>query len=170
MRKELAQASQKAQQHALKVAVVQRGTSSFGTSVISRASKIVASTGEGKLVIKAPGFGHGPAQRKGLWSKRERTKASNISKPSPRMIKVDVAQFVDDHRREIGRFGANALTKKVAQEYETAELVKLGCRPLKSPKMPIGLLQEKRKKEKERAAKQRELDFASGMLIRSKRR
>lgn len=83
---------------------------------------------------------------------------------------ISVARFVEEHRREIGRFGSKALDKKDRRAYETNDLIRLGCRPPKRQKMAIGILQQKRKKEKEDLKRKKQMDLESGMLVRSRRR
>lgn len=95
-------------------------------------------------------------------------KSDNNNKST--MERVDAVRFVEQHRREVNWYGSKGLTKKDRKKFEMEERIKLGCRRPKNEKVPIGILQGMRKKEKERAKKQKELDLASGMLIRSKRR
>lgn len=83
---------------------------------------------------------------------------------------TSIAQFVERHRHEIGRFGSKALQKRDRRAYETQELIRLGCRPPKREKMPIALLQQKRRKEKEELARKKQEDLETGMLMRSRRR
>lgn len=167
MRKELREASRKAQEHALKVALVNHD-SSFSKGRVAPERNDALPTKE-TVVVKARDFRNTYAERRAVSRKRSRGVTPTIEKPQPKNTIANIKQFVDSHRREVGRFGATALDKKNKRAFETAELVKLGCRPPKNQKMPIGLLQARRKKEKERAAEQKELDIASGMLIRSKR-
>lgn len=169
MRKDLAEAARKAQQHALKVALVKDGSSFKKGHAASSKKPVVPSTKE-TLVVKARDFKSVYAERRSMSRKRSRAVPPSIEKPQSKENVVNVEEFVNSHRREVGRFGANALDKRNKRSFETAELVKLGCRPPKNEKMPIWLLQGRRKKEKERAAQQKELDLASGMLVRSKRR
>lgn len=130
---------------------------------------------DGVLIVTAKDFNDGPRRKKDVMRKERVPPRPSISlvggvqKPNQKKA-ANVAQFVDDHRREIGRFGSKALLKKDRRAYEIEELTKLGCRPPKSQKMPIGLLQEKRKKEKEQLARKKQMDLESGMLIRSKRK
>lgn len=98
----------------------------------------------------------------GQLSKKQRKSRRNTS--------MSVARFVEEHRREIGRFGSKALDKKDRRAYEVEDLARLGCRPPKQQKMPIGILQQKRKKEKEQLALKKQADLESGMLVRSRRR
>lgn len=95
-------------------------------------------------------------------SKKQRKLSRNTS--------MSVARFVEEHRREIGRFGSKALDKNDRRAYEAEDLARLGCRPPKRQKMPIGILQQKRKKEKEQLARKKQTDLESGMLVRSRRR
>lgn len=92
------------------------------------------------------------------------------AKISGTVATVDAAQFVDSHRREVSRFGSRALDKRERKSFEAAEMIRLGCRRPKNPKMPIGLLIRKREKQKVRGAKKKEMDLATGMLVRSKRK
>lgn len=82
----------------------------------------------------------------------------------------DVADYVDTHRREVGRFGSQGLDKRDKRAYQTAQLVKLGCKPPKNPKMPIGLLQRVRQRQSQRQQEKKEMDIATGMLVRSRRK
>lgn len=81
----------------------------------------------------------------------------------------DAASFVDEYRREIGRFGASGLDKSARREFELADMQKLGCRKPKNERVPIGILQRRRRNDRESAREKRESDLASGMLVRSKR-
>lgn len=106
---------------------------------------------------------------------RARSSFENKSKPQQQKGEqntnlVDAVQFVESHRREVNHFGATALHKRDRKAFETTERVRLGCRPPKPQKMPIGLLQAMRRNQKAREENQRQLDIASGMLIRCKRR
>ncbi|CAN8068017.1 unnamed protein product [Agarophyton chilense] len=98
-----------------------------------------------------------------------RRKLASDSTPLDHTL-VDAAHFVNAHRTEVGDFGSQALRRRDRKKYHTAKLVKLGCRPPKNQKMPIGLLQKRRKREKLNAQKQKKRDLATGMLLRIKRR
>lgn len=83
---------------------------------------------------------------------------------------LEATEYVDKYRREVGRFGSQALQKRDRKSFEAAERLRLGCRAPKNQKMPIATLIAKRKKQKSLAAKKKEMDLAAGMLVRSKRR
>ncbi|PXF48716.1 hypothetical protein BWQ96_01568 [Gracilariopsis chorda] len=98
------------------------------------------------------------------------TPTSGEQQPQQEAFTVDASRFVDTHRREVGRFGSQALHRRDRNKYELAQLIKLGCRKPKGQKMPIALLQKHRKRNKMKAQKKKEQDLASGMLLRSKRK
>lgn len=83
---------------------------------------------------------------------------------------LSAAAFVEQHRFEVGKLGARALEKRERKAYEAAMLLRLGCRPPRNQKMPIGLLIEQRSKEKARALEDREKKREEGVLISSKRK
>lgn len=83
---------------------------------------------------------------------------------------IDARQFVEQHRSEIGQFGSRGLHKRDRKQYETAHLVKLGCRRPKNQKMPIGVLVKKRRYQNIREQKKKDMDIATGMLVRTKRK
>lgn len=83
---------------------------------------------------------------------------------------LDSREMVEAFRREVGVLGSTALGKKDRSNYETAELVRLGCKPPRNQKMPLGLLLAKRKKEKLQAEKDKQHKLETGMLVRSKRK
>ena len=83
---------------------------------------------------------------------------------------IDMQQYVERHRGIIGKLGAAGLNKRERRAYETAQLVKLGCRKPKNQKMPISMLANQRRNEKKRAKQKKELDLVTGMLVRVKRK
>lgn len=85
-------------------------------------------------------------------------------------VSADAAEIVEKYRREVGRFGSRALHKSDRKKYETSQLQKLGCRKPKNEKMPIGILTKKRKYQKIRERKKKEMDTATGMLVRAGRK
>lgn len=97
------------------------------------------------------------------------TPKSSEKQPQQHAFTVDASHFVESHRREVGRFGSQSLHRRDRKKYQLAQLIKLGCRKPKGQKMPIGLLQEQRKRDKIRAQKKKQQHVASGMLLRSKR-
>lgn len=175
--RDLAASARKAQKHALKLALVQTTSKTVTkrSSASASASWHKPSTQRpksGPVVVKAAQLCDKPFPR-GWRAKRRHNKLSGgITKDGQHAgpSKLDAMEFVDAHRREIGRFGSKALDKRNKRAYEIEDLVKLGCRHPIKQKMPIGLLQHKRKKEKDRLAHEKEMNLASGMLIRSKRR
>lgn len=183
--KEISTSAGRAKHYALKTALVQ-GRARYSSRPAS-SKRTVASQpqggGNGAVVVRARELNDRPDLQKERNKKRQQWRtntrtsttgsklASNITKHKRTQSgNVDAVQFVNTFRREVGQFGSKALDKKRKRAYQTDELVKLGCRPPKNKKMPIGVLQEERRKEKERAAEEKELQLASGMLVRSKRR
>lgn len=121
-------------------------------------------------IIVAGDLGPGPRKKKSKGKSLQSHQSAPTGTQLSEAPKVDAAQFVDSHRREVGRFGSRALDKRERKSFDAAELIRLGCRPPKNNKIPIGLLIRKRQKQKVREAKKKEMDLATGMLVRSKRK
>lgn len=145
------------------------GAASSGVAVMEAGA--AASSGRG-WGASAGRVGKGSAVSRGGDSRRRRNaedggaRKSNSNKNDD----DDVADYVDTHRREVGRFGSEGLEKRDKRSYQTAQLVKLGCKPPKNPKMPIGLLQRVRQRQRDRDQEKKEMDRATGMLVRSRRK
>lgn len=106
-------------------------------------------------------------------TKRGRSKLSEVERDPSRKSEgneFDAIEYVESYRREVGRFGSQGLHKRDRKQYETAQLVSLGCRKPKNQKMPIGVLVKKREYQKTREERKKAMDLATGMLVRSKRR
>lgn len=182
LRKSIADSAKKAEQRAVALAVVQPRTSNAASESFKIALRpensnavpvIMHNTIDGKHGIVGVG-----EKGSGILKRRRRgdvmSQGDDQNKVAMARVEtgneVDAMQFVDKHRREVGRFGSRALGKRDRKRYDTAELVKLGCRRPKNQKMPIGVLEETRKYIKMKEAQKKEMDLASGMLVRSKRR
>lgn len=124
----------------------------------------------GPVIVKAGDVGvrHPPGKKDR--KSRSISGSGKGDKDDSNAQELDAAEFVDSHRREIGRFGSQALHKYDRKSFEKAERIRLGCRQPKNQKVPIGLLITKRRKQNIKAAKKKEMDLATGMLVRSKRR
>lgn len=121
-------------------------------------------------VVKATGFCASVRPQNSSRDRRVDAKRPSSGSSKKRRTPGDAFQFVEEFRREVGQFGAQGLAKKDKQSYEMAQLIKLGCRPPKNEKIPIGMLIEDRKRKKIAEAKKKEMDIATGMLVRSKRK
>lgn len=83
---------------------------------------------------------------------------------------ANARDFVETHRFEVGALGSSALAKKERKLYQNAQLLRLGCRRPKNLRMPIGMLNGMRKKQREDAKKEKQRLVEEGMLVSSKRR
>lgn len=171
LRKRLASAAQNARKHVLSLALVQNLHRSPAPPQTSH-SRQSSSTASETVVVRARQLGDAPSTRP------VREKQSNIHKtrrqrsPPTKLSHEtdDAARYVNLHRREVGRFGAQGLDTKKARAYEAEDLVRLGCKPAKRTKEPIAMFQRRRANEKQREAAQRHADLESGMLVRTKRK
>lgn len=100
-------------------------------------------------------------------SRNDSSKSQKDGNDEEKMKSIET--YVDKHRREVGQYGAQGLHKHDKQKFRQAELLKLGCRKPKSQKMPIATLIRKRQIQKFRDTKKKEMDLATGMLVRSRR-
>lgn len=180
MRKQLAAVHEKAKRHAVNLALIRPKTATSAATTSSQQQQKNKKTRK-TLVVKARDIdANTPATSLRFNQKPnasisktpiQRGRQHQQQKYAPSTTSTDtVSHFVNVHRSEIGNFGASGLDKKTAKDYEVENLVKLGCRRPKNPKMPLWMLQRQRQKEKERATKKKEVDIVSGMLTRSKRR
>lgn len=171
LRKRLASAAQNARKHVLSLALVQNLHPSPAPRQPSHPRQS-SSAAPKTVVVRARKLGDAPSTR------ALREKQSNIHKmgrqrspPTKRSCETDdAARYVNLHRREVGRFGAQGLDTKKARAYEADDLVRLGCKPAKRTKEPIAMLQRRRANEKRREAAQRHADLESGMFVRTKRK
>lgn len=171
LRKKLVSAAQNARKHVLSLALVQNRQPSPTCRQPSHRRQS-SSTALKTVVVQARQLGDAPPNRP------VREKQSNIHKkrrqrspPTKLPYETDdAAQYVNLYRREVGRFGAQGLDTRKARAYEAEDLSRLGCKPAKRTKEPIAMLQRRRANEKQREAAQRQADFESGMLMRTKRK
>ena len=111
-------------------------------------------------------------EKRASWRRERRhstATGSFVRKGDQQESRVDPMRYVERHRSEVGDLGCSALGKKEKKKYELARLAKLGCKPPKNQRKPIGILVGIRKKEKERAKKQKERMLETGMLVRARR-
>ena len=85
-----------------------------------------------------------------------------------RKRKLDVPEHEEDEdfvsvAREVKEFGVTGFTKKEQKRNKQNYAEYLGARKLKNQKVPYPLLMERRKKQREKEAKTRELEQAMGI-------
>jgi hypothetical protein len=66
---------------------------------------------------------------------------------------------------DILKLGSSQFDKKTKKDWNQRQLVNLGARAPEADKAPLAVLQGMRKKQGERAQKQKELDIATGMCV-----
>eukprot|EP00171_Calliarthron_tuberculosum_P003435 IDg3435t1 len=107
----------------------------------------------------------------GIVKKRKKKQSTNTRTrdASTREDPVNAAAYVERHRFEVGALGSAALQKRQRKAYESATLLRLGCRAPKNQKLPIGTLVGMRKKKKERHVKEREKKREEGLYTQERR-
>ena len=160
------QISQKlTRQRALETAILQKRpvsklNNSIQTSSTSKTASNKSNTSFDSLRLRNPRKNRRPSRNDDSKSQKDGNEEEKIK---------SIETYVDKHRREVGQYGAQGLHKRDKQKFRQAELLKLGCRKPKAQKMPVATLIRKRQIQKFRDAKKKEMDLATGMLVRSRR-
>lgn len=101
---------------------------------------------------------------------RKRTNGKRTKSTGSKDEYTDAAQLVERHRYEVGALGAAGLRKRDKRAYDEATLKQLGFRDARRPKMPLTILEGRRRAEKERKIQEREKKREEGVLLKSKRK
>lgn len=107
----------------------------------------------------------------GRISKRRREPKSRAGKsPTEEENEVNVARLVEKFRHEVGALGARGLRKRERKAYDEARLDALRFRPARNEKMPLTILEGRRRAEKKRAEKKKEKMKEEGVLLSKSKR
>lgn len=102
--------------------------------------------------------------------KRREPKTRNGKTISKEETEVNAARLVEKYRHEVGALGARGLKRRERKAYDNARLDALGFRAARNEKMPLTILEGRRRAEKKRAEKKKEKMKEEGVLLSKSKR